>query len=136
MDQHDLKCFTGPVIQDRRGWISLAPPYLTEAGIVSIDRRGAVMVFGPYAYRTWVEIDSSRPIPWEAWHEVYALDCRTLLSGPTKLDQQFVTPEGASAAAAQKVKWEILNMIGNRVPPKTHQPRPKDKGVRRFKPQR
>jgi len=114
MNQDELKFVVGPVRQDRRGWISIAPPFLTEEGMVLIDRREPITVFGSFSYRAWVDCKTGRSAPWDGWFEIYALDCETLLVGPTRMDRDFVEPEGAYAAAAQKAKWEILNLIVNR----------------------
>ena len=114
MKQDHSQFFASDEIQDRRNRVGSIPPYLTDDGMVLIDRRKSINLFGPFAYRAWTEIDSSRLCPWNAWYQVYTLDGKTALSSPTRLDRQFVRPDDAFAAAAQMVKWEILHMMGNR----------------------
>ena len=104
--------------RDRRSGNRFAPPYLTDVGMVLFERRQAEMQFGPYAYRAWVEIDASRPTQWNGWYEIHTTDCKTMLADAVKLTQAFLTPEDAFTATVQKVKWEILNIIGKCIMPK------------------
>jgi len=111
------KSVAKPAFNDRRREQQLAPPYLTDEGVVLIDRRGAkntYMIFGRYTYRAWVEADLgvNQPARYDAWYEIVSPDGQTVLFGPTKLEQQFLHEDEAYVAVAQKVKWDILNMAG------------------------
>jgi hypothetical protein len=101
----------GHAIQKRQSGHNLAPPYLTNDGLVLVDRRESrkvLTVFGQYAYRTWVEQDPFQACPWVAWYEVRTADGRTPLSRAQKISQRFGSAAEAVVAATQKVKWEIF----------------------------
>lgn len=111
------KSVAKPAFNDRRREQQLAPPYLTDEGVVLIDRRGAkntYMIFGRYTYRAWVEADLgvNQPARYDAWYEIVSPDGQTILFGPTRLDQQFLHEDEAYVAVAQKVKWDIFHMVG------------------------
>lgn len=74
--------------------------------------------YGPYAYRAWAARDPLSTGPWEAWYEIHTPDHQTLLFGPTKLHDQFVTGEDAVAAAELKAQWEITHSIGGQSQPR------------------
>src|ERR1700757_1181811 len=93
--------------QKRQSGRNLAPPYLTEEGMVLVDRRESRKVltaFGQYAYRTWAEQDPFQACPWVAWYEVRTADGRTPLSRAQKISQRFSSAAEAVVAATQKVK--------------------------------
>jgi hypothetical protein len=97
--------------QKRQSGRNLAPPYLTEEGLVLVDRRESrktLTAFGQYAYRTWAEQDPFQACPWAAWYEVRTADGRTPLSRAQKISQRFGSAAEAVVAATQKVKWEIF----------------------------
>ena len=102
---------SGHIFQKRQSGHNLAPPYLTNEGLVLVDRRESRKVltrFGQYAYRTWVEQDPFQACPWVAWYEVRTADGRTPLSRAQKISQRFSSAAEAVVAATQKVKWEIF----------------------------
>jgi len=73
--------------------------------------------FGHYAYRTWAARDPMSTGPWEAWYEIHTPDHQTLLSGPTKLSQQFTMGEEAVAAAENEVQQEISRSLPGQTMP-------------------
>jgi hypothetical protein len=111
MTRSNIGAETGHAIQKRQSGRNLAPPYLTDEGLVLVDRRESRKVltaFGQYSYRTWVEQDPFQACPWVAWYEVRTADGRTPLSRAQKISQRFSSAAEAVAAATQKVKWEIF----------------------------
>ena len=107
-----------PAFNDRRRKAQLAPPFLTDDGVVLLDRRGeknTYTIFGRYTYRAWVEKDpmTGSAMRCDAWYEIVSPDGKTVLFGPTKLDQQFHHEDEAFIAVAQKVKWDIFHMVGS-----------------------
>lgn len=111
------KSVARPAFNDRRRKQQLAPPYLTDTGVVLIDRRGeknTYMIFGRYTYRAWIETDLglNQPARYDAWYEIVSPDGQTVLFGPARLDQQFLHEDEAYVAVAQKVKWDIFHMVG------------------------
>ena len=112
------KSVVRPAFNDRRRRQQLAPPYLTDGGVVLIDRRGeknTYTIFGRYTYRAWIEADlgPNQPARYDAWYEIVSPDGQTVLFGPSKLDQQFLHEDEAYVAVAQKVKWDIFHMVGS-----------------------
>jgi hypothetical protein len=111
MTKSNMGAPSGRAIQKRQNGKYLAPPYLTDEGLVLVDRRESRKVlttFGHYAYRTWVEKDPFQACPWIAWYEVRTADGRTPLSRAQKITQRFESAAEAVVAATQKVKWEIF----------------------------
>ncbi|HEY8027057.1 MAG TPA: hypothetical protein VIF60_21130 [Burkholderiaceae bacterium] len=107
-----------PAFNDRRRKTQPAPPYLTDDGVVLVDRRGdknTYTIFGRYTYRAWVEVavGNVQGARCDAWYEIVSPDGKTVLHGPSKLDQQFLSEDEAYVAVAQKVKWDIFHMVGS-----------------------
>jgi hypothetical protein len=73
--------------------------------------------FGHYAYRAWAARDHMSTGPWEAWYEIHTPDHLTLLSGPTKLSQEFSSGEEAREAAESEVQKEISQSVVGQTAP-------------------
>lgn len=122
MTPTEQKAIVRPAFNDRRRKPQLAPPFLTDDGVVLIDRRGqknTYTIFGRYTYRAWTEadLDNNQPPRYDAWYEIVSPDGQTVLFGPTRLDQQFLHEDEAYVAVAQKVKWDIFHMVGSSAEP-------------------
>lgn len=70
----------------------------------------AFIDFGAYAYRACAVKDPLSIGPWESWYEIYTLDHRNLLYGPTKLSELFATREDAYVAAVAMAENEITQL--------------------------
>jgi len=116
MTPNEEKTIVRPVFNDRRNKNQAAPPYLTDYGVVLIDRRGeknTYTIFGRYTYRAWAKENANivQGPRFDAWYEIVSPDGQSVLAGPNKLAQQFLSEDEAYVAVAQKVKWDIFHMV-------------------------